>query len=464
MPDITVRLTDGRTVRFPDGTSQQEMEQALAQLPPLDTPQPSTDGEKSIGGFLGNVVSSGAGAIENTVNTLLHPIEAIKAAHAQKVAWDAQPINEPVVYARPGQRLLAQLGQAGEEVYQDPVGMALAFTGGGAAKIPTAPLKGPLVRAGVRTMRGAIKPNTGDLNKMAGSTQAGLDAMSERVAQTTLRERVNPMTGRGLETIQRRVDALNDQRDTMIAGAPQQPVEGSGVRQLRSLRPVQRKYGPQSQTFSERDVAEIRGLRGEMRRNPELTKSTDREVPREAHLVDEPFMGGNAPSSVGNTASGTPTETVKGPRRMRDLSPNELNRMNKGDNAALRDKFGKVGNAEIDARKAVVGSRRDMLEESVPGTKAIGKRLSELIDLRNVANVARKRGEGRDLLGLTDLIALTSQRPAALLATTAMRPAAQAGVAGMLYRTGQALPETVNLGPLLKAALLAELLKGSQEQ
>jgi hypothetical protein len=70
---ITVQLTDGRAVEFPDGTPQQEMEQALLQVPPMDeAPQPQqaqgggmrdsiAGALPSLGGMVGSIVGGGIG-------------------------------------------------------------------------------------------------------------------------------------------------------------------------------------------------------------------------------------------------------------------------------------------------------------------------------------------------------------------------------------------------------------------
>lgn len=431
--------------------------------------------KKSVLGFLGNVAADTKDTVAGALS-MLNPLnwddiarsvsankqafnERAHGAERQLQAWKDK--GRPVDLARLGPEITRVADAAGDLVYNQPVSTAMAGLPLARPRVNLAPVTAGMQRAGTRLVRGAVKPATGEINKMPGVQAAGLDAKSEQIANIALRENVNPLTARGLDTLQQRIDTLSKVRDTDIAAAPQVPIKGSGVRQLTSLRPVTRKYGPSSQTFSEADLAEIGGLRAEMRRNPALTTRAQTKVPRDEHLVDEPFLGGKEPSSLGNTAYGQPTDTVLGPRRMRDLTPNELNTVNKGDNKALTGLMGKERDAAIDARKAVVNQRRNELETVVPGVKDQGKRISELINLRNVANVARKRSEGRDGIGLTDMVALTSGRPETFALTTAMRPAAQAGIGGMLHRTGAALPSEIDLTGLYRLALL-NLLSGHE--
>lgn len=386
---------------------------------------------KSLGGFVRNIGTSGVDAVKDAAS-MVDPrnwggmVKTISAQHTAANADFMRGVDAVKRGESPfkdvGKNLRERMSGVAAAAYENPVGTAMALIPGARPAVGLRAVKSGFQAIGKRFVRGALKPDTTNLRKMAGSSQAGIDKMADQVTETALREGVNPMTKRGLNTVQRRADALNTVRDTDIAAAPQVPMLGSGRRQLTSLRPVAEKYGGRRQSTPQADMREIQTFAKDLKANPDIT--------------------------------------TRGPGRtrpMRDLTPDELNQLNKGDNRALSGKFGKVGDAEIDARKAVVGSRRDMLDEAVPGTKDIGRRLKDLIDLRNVSNVARKRGEGRDGLGLTDLIALSSGRPETLLLSTAMRPAAQAGIGGALHRTGAVLPSQIDLTALYRAALLAQL-------
>jgi hypothetical protein len=278
------------------------------------------------------------------------------------------------------------------------------------------PLKQGLDTVSTRMMRGAIKANTGDLNKMAGAQRVGIDEMSERVAKSALERDINPLTKRGAAQIQGRIDETSAARDAAIANAPPTPVPGSGFRQLSSVRPVAQQYRQQSTPQS--DIATIQRIGREMLDNPALTKP-----------------GGG----------------------MRDLTPQELADLNTGDNRALRDRFGK-SSAEIDAKKAIVGQRVQDLERAVPGTREQGQEMKTLIDLRKVSRAARKRAENRDSIGLTDIIALAN--PKTLVASTLMRPAVQAGAAGGIYRAGQALPAKLSPAEVTRLVALLTQLQG----
>jgi hypothetical protein len=408
---------DGVVHEFPDDFSDADIAAALS----VEAPKQ----EKSVGGFLENVGSSAVDAVKGIANTVMHPIETLKAADAGKQQWEQEGISElqqPPSGPSGLQRIGQQAQQMGDEAYRNPVGTAMAFAPAARPGVSFRPIQAGLERTGTRLMRGAVKPATGEINKMQGAAKMGLDAKSDQIAQVALKENVNPMTRGGLETIQQRIDALDSVRDADIAGAAQVPVQGSGFRQLSSLRPVSQRYKVQS--TPDADVQSVVGLGKEMARNPALTKPTG--------------------------------------KGMRDLTPNELNALNKGDNKALSGKMGKINDAEIDARKAVTGSRRADMEAVAPGTKETGRRMSDLINLRNVSNVARKRGEGRDGLGLTDLVTLSSGRPETFLLSTAMRPAVQAGIGKGLYNTGQALPPGIEFTDLYRLALIAQLANGDK--
>lgn len=389
---------------------------------------------KTVRGFLGNVASSGADTAKGVLS-MLDPRnwdDMLAAGNAGKVEF-AEQVKASIA-GRPGgdggdvgfdpsfKRLRQQGQQLVDESYRNPVGTAVSFLPGAKPRINLTPVKAATQAGGARLMRGAVKAPSSEINKMSGASRAGLDAKSEQIAQTALREGVNPMTARGLETIQQRVENLGKVRDSDIAAAPQVPIAGSGRRQLTSLRPVVDKYRGSAQSTPQADLREIQLFARDMKSNPDIT--------------------------------------TRGPGRtrpMRDLSPNELNQLNKGDNKALTGKFNKVGDAEIDARRAVIDQRRTEMESVVPGTKDTGRKMNELINLRNVANVARKRSEGRDGVGINDMIALGSGRPETLVLSTAMRPAVQAGIGGMLHRTGAALPSDVDLTNLYRLALMQQL-------
>jgi hypothetical protein len=389
----------------------------------------TADAPKSVGGFLSNVVES-AKDTGKGILSMLNPRnwdDIAQAADAGKVEFAERAKREiegggGVGFDPSFARLRAQGQEIADEAYRNPVGMTASFLPVARPRINLQPVKAGAQAGGVRLMRGAVKAPTSEINKMAGASRAGLDAKSEQVAQTALREGVNPMTARGLETIQQRVENLGKVRDGDIAAAPQVPIAGSGQRQLTSLRPVVQRYRGSAQSTPQADLREIQMFARDLKANPDIT--------------------------------------TRGPGRtrpMRDLTPNELNQLNKGDNKALTGKFNKVGDAEIDARRAVIDQRRTEMESVVPGVKDTGKKMSELINLRNVANVARKRSEGRDGIGITDMIALGSGRPETLMLSTAMRPAVQAGIGGALHRTGAAVPSEIDLSGLFRLALMQQL-------
>lgn len=388
------------------------------------SPEPAAP-EKSIGGFLSNIGSDIVGNVTGMANTVMHPIKALQAIASEKPAFEQRAMEAGQAFERgerPHADPMGAAGAIGEQAYERPVSTAMQMFPGAKPSIGLRAVKGGLENTAIRTMRGALKSPTGELNKMQGVRQAGLDRVSSDVAETALKQGINPLTRRGLETTQTRIESLNAVRDADIAAAPQIAVTGSGQRTIGALKPVTEKY--RNQSMPDADVNAVGDVGRALMRNPRTS---------------------------------IPSPTAGRKREPLDLAPAEMNALNKGDNRALQGKFGKVGDAEIDALKAVRNERAAMMDDAVPGTRETGQQMRDLINLRNVANVARKRGEGRDLIGINDIISLSSGRPSTFLLSTAMKPAAQAGIAGGMYRTGAALPSQIDLKALYRLALMSQL-------
>jgi hypothetical protein len=266
--------------------------------------------------------------------------------------------------------------------------------------------------------------------KVSGSAQKGLDQVAGDVAENYLRTGVNPGRASGMQKIQRNVEEGWAKYDAGIAAAPQVPTPGSGQAQLMALKPVVQKYRQQSSPDS--DVKSITDFGRAMTRNPAMSERSP-AVARGGQVV-------------------TPRK-----REMKDLTPNEENMLNKGDNRAMSGLFGKVGDAEIDARKAVIEGRRQRMDAAAPGTRELGQQVSRDITGRNVANIRRRRTEGNNPVSLTDVISLSSGHPSTFMLSTALRPAVQGMGAGALYRTGAALPSQIDLTALYRLALMQQL-------
>jgi hypothetical protein len=506
---------EGQVHEFPDDFTDADIAAALAQV----SPAPSHRPEKSVGGLLSNAGGDVAEMASGIGQMVLHPIDTAKAisrthAHDTAQAWrrasQPPPVAEDIArdFTASG-GLKGAAGAAADQAYERPVSMAMALAPMARPILKLGKVKRGLEAGGVRTMRAAVKTPTSELSKVSGSVQQGLDATADDVARTFLREGVNPGTAKGLETLQQRVDMLGKVRDTDIAAAPQVTIPGSGQRQLMALKPVIERARQQSAPGA--DVNAVADFGRSITTNPRLIERPlvtevvpGRQVtipPRalaqvptgDAALIASGHRAALAPDSVFqpsaaevraarelgpaalavprrvlNTPAAPPqptvfesaptTRTVRGPVRMKDLTPVQLNTLNKGDNRALSGLFGKVGDAEIDARKAVVESRRAMLDEAVPGTRDLGQQMSKLITGRNVANVMRRRTEGNNPVTLTDFISLTSGHPEVFALSTAMKPAAQAAIGGTLYRTGAALPSQIDLTALYRMALLQQLI------
>lgn len=413
---------NGVVHEFPDDFSDADIQAALSQAD--QPPEKSLSGFVSnIGSNLGNIIG---GAVKN-INSAVDqgfgrkPLETINPAAQSMAASNARAFGQDRTAPE------RTMDEALNEAYQQPVSTALTLSGGMTPRLNLRPVKAGAMRGGVNVVRRAQKAPVSTLNKMAGVKQMGLDVAAEKVARTELSERL-PMR-HGAARTQGVIDEAVQARDAAIEAAPGLPVKGSGMAQFNALREPMQKA--RSQRLPEADVAAVSGLGREMMRNPKLT-------------IRSPTAGRT--------------------REPLDLTPRELNALNKGDNAALSDAYGaRKSSAELGARKAVAASGRESIEQGVPGTRGQGRRINDLINLRNVQNMAGRRANARDAVGLTDIIGVASGHPSTLLASTAMRPAVQDLLGHGLYRTGAALPGTLDLTPALRALILQQLLTAPEE-
>ena len=281
---------------------------------------------------------------------------------------------------------------------------------GSVVKIPKA--LGGLAR---RAVKGGLKIDRGYLEQMATARKQGLIGAEDEIVDTVLNERVNPVTLKGGDALQKSIDETAALREAKIKAAPDQPVLHSGPVGFRRL---------------EKTLGE----------SLHETGSPSREPTRK--LMDE---------MLANPLYGQKT----GAATVRDMTPRELAKRVEKDNDLLRGMFGDKAAAGVEGVKSVRNVNAAMLNRAA-GTRPESQRLKKLIDLRNVSNVARRRAEARDVVGITDLVSLSAGRPIVLGATTAMRPAAQVGLGLGMNAVSRHIPLR---GTAPERAILQELMR-----
>jgi hypothetical protein len=266
---------------------------------------------------------------------------------------------------------------------------------GAATKVP-----GLLGKLGRRAIKGSLKVDRGYLEKMATARKQGLMGAEDEIVDTVLAQpgRRNVLTHAGADRLQGRLNEAGAARQAKIQAAPDVPVAHSGA--------------AQGQTLNRRLTKELDATQSE---GVDATRKVLRD------LSANPKYGANAQGEL------------------RDLTPQELARRVEADNADLRSMFGREQAPGLEAVKAVRGINAKMLDRAA-GTKADSQQMKKLIDLRNVTNIARRRGEARDVIGITDVVSLSAGRPEVLGATTAMRPAVQMQIGLVLDKLRRGIP------------------------
>jgi hypothetical protein len=254
----------------------------------------------------------------------------------------------------------------------------------------------------LRWIKGGLKVPLSYLEHMSGAGKEGADAMEDRIARTVLSADVNPMRAKGVTALQKQIEGSARQYEAAVDAAPATPITGVS---RRALNATHRVSGDRiNQTAPTKDLKQVEAVRKSM--------------------IEHPRYGVDPNNPQAGLADTTPRQTAD---------------MIAADNKVLSESFGKTPKiARLDAIKAARASRADDLD-AVAGTKAITTRMRDLIDLRNVSDLARQRAGKRDAIGITDIISLSSARPAVLAATTMMRPSIQVGTGRMMGKTAQRL-------------------------
>jgi hypothetical protein len=133
--------------------------------------------------------------------------------------------------------------------------------------------------------------------------------------------------------------------------------------------------------------------------------------------------------------------------------------LKQGTYKAQAKKYGQQAGAESEAEKTLARGLKEEISRAVPEVEPLNSRQAQIIQVRKALEDATRRTGNRDTIGLTDVIAATSN-PRLLAATIGMRAVPQSLAARALNRTGQS-----DVSPeVLQAAVRALIAGQSQDE
>jgi hypothetical protein len=276
---------------------------------------------------------------------------------------------------------------------------------GGAVNAPQL-LEKPLKAGANRLMMSAVKPGKKELESGEG----------QRAVQTLLEEGVNPTVGRtifgrGLDTLQAKVDSLNEHITAMIANSGEK-VSKSAV--LKYLDDLENSY--KYQLDSGTDVSAVKAVKKAFENHPLLPKAK-------------------------NTGLLLPTPSID------DFSVQLAQKLKQGTYKAIGDKnFNELGGAAKEAQRAGARGLKEEIARVEPTVNLLNKKESELINALDVAESRAYTALKNNPAGLAGL----AENPAQFVAMMADRSDAfKALMARMMYQTGKAvgkIPQATNQG------------------
>lgn len=273
-------------------------------------------------------------------------------------------------------RMGASPGMAAGAGYLTNVGLNTLpmLFGGGAGKAATIPLQ----NVGKTLMQQAVKPTLGQLK--SGEAATAIDTM--------LKEGINPTHG-GVEKLHGMIEKLNQQIDAAIGSSVETVNKGKvGLSLKETFNKFKNQVNPRS------DLEAIKNAWSEFRSHPDLIGKTEIPVQKAQELK-------------------------------------------KGTYRILRDKYGQLGSAEIEAQKGLARGLKEGIADKVPGISGLNAEEKKLIDTLNVA-------ERRALMSLNNNIGslgwLTTS-PAKFAAYMADKsPLFKSLAARMIYSSAPAAP------------------------
>jgi hypothetical protein len=367
MGDIRVQDEQGNVHVFPDGSTPEMIAKAMNVKPPSSATPPAqrtwTDSVVDFAKSAWNQVNPVAG-VQGMAQATAHPIDTLKndAAARQQVYNKAEEAFKKGDYTGGAAHLLysmvplmgPQLDQAGEQFVKGETAKGLGASVGmglnlaapevikGAVKV-AAPVLKPIgegmQNVGREMYQSALKPRvTTAPEKVAGMIDTGLE---NRI----------PITKGGIEKLGGLIDDLNQKITDNIASRP--------GRTVNKYRVAGRLNDPINQFSAENQVNPVRDIR-------DITRSGQEFL--DTHVTDMPASQAQA--------------------------------IKVGTYQQLKGKYGQLGNAEMEAQKALARGIKEELAQQFPELNALNAAEGKALDLQPALEKAVQRIGNHQLIGL----------------------------------------------------------------
>lgn len=422
-------------VEFPDTMDDAAINAASAKLyQQAQAPSAPTAEPKSVGGFLGNVVSSGGRFLSNAATPLLHPVQTAKGV--------ASMVRHPLDTAEAlGSDLKARyIDHPGQTLYEDPVGVlgdVATLAGGAGAGFKAAGLVGKTAEmAKAAELAGAVSDAANPMRLLG----RPLGAAARKTGQSIIRGTVRPSAALKREFGGSRAiaDTIMDEGTATAGGA--RKALGQSAQRARAV--VQDASGTATpiQTAELLDAAVPVADRAATRGRMGLPDETDAIVDRLATMERR-------------NPNGIPLIDAQ---HLKQEAQDLATRVYRA-----RDRGADVTNLGAETDEAVARGLREAIEQRAPGVKPENARTQRLMGAeRALADAEDRPNDLSKKLALMTGVggALTGNVPAgvggalAIQALSSPRVGAMAGIAA--GKTGR----VISSAELARAALIAQLL------
>ncbi len=383
---------------------------------------------KTVGGFLGNVVSSGAALAGNAAQALLHPVTTAKNVVDSAVGLAQRALPEGAVQPMDKRAYGNALTEfyknryggvhnIGETLYNDPVGAAAdlsaLLTGvGGVANAAGLNTVARVAKVGqaidpLRAMGRAVE------TVGAKVLQPGMQKLSERIISSNVKmpesmQLKNPTKDvpriildnklthgeRGAEQANRMVEDLSGLLSSKVAGTKGkfslQPV-------LDELDRLEQEY--LHQPAADGDLAAVRHARQQLLDNPLYGEDIIKAITKSTQVPSGVLDQFGQPVMKTQT---TTTNKIVG-RRLKEQTATEIDRMKKNVYGGLKGKYGVEKSGVIEADKGFGRGLKRILDDNVPGAREINAKQSDMIVARNALSKMAVREGNKYPIGLMDI-------------------------------------------------------------
>lgn len=414
MPKI-VEVPGVGNVEFPDSMSDEQISAQIQQQS-----KPAAPAEKSVGGFLGNVLSSGANLATQAASAVLHPIDTANAvidlgAGVVEKALPGEQAHERNVDALVNHFTgrYGSIDAAKEALYNDPMGVVadlstllggagavakgvqLGAKAAGAAKVATTAGK---VAQGARTAAAATDP----LGMAARGVQAGSKAVipagtaaklyegalaphkgkfsieeARQMAKTAV-ENGLPISESGLAKLWDEVDAINAKVSSVVKDRAQQGMKIHSQRVADRADQVKPKFDTM---VPRRDQKVIENARQEFLEDVGGARhGTPATPPTPTGVLGpngQPIMKPGTPATPATPSRAIPVD--------------ELHRRKVNTYQKLKDDYGKMGSAEVEVHKALARGAAEELKAAIPELAELLGKEGKLLELAPVLETAIRR-------------------------------------------------------------------------